>query len=81
MEPMKLENTIEIKDLMVLASYNTLKSFDSSGLNYHLNDNEGLLNEIAEKYATEFKTNLVDLFDKQVLLLPIDQLQSHLTED
>lgn len=79
MEP--LNNPIELKDLMVLASYNTLKSFDSSGLNYHLEDNEGLLNEIVEKYSAEFRTNLFDLFEKRMLLIPIDQLQSRLSGD
>lgn len=57
---------INMDELMVLASYKTLKNFDSSDLKYHLHDITGMIEDISEEFKKQFNENLLIFYKEEL---------------
>lgn len=75
------EAKIELKDLMALASYRTLESFDASSLKDYGSDDESMIKDVADGFSSQFKINLQQIFQEQLILVSsletLNQLDVH----
>ena len=53
-----MSDKIEILDLLALASFKTLQNFDTSSIHYHLNDEDGLVEEVSQAFQKTIQGKL-----------------------
>lgn len=80
-----MSDKIEILDLLALASFKTLQNFDTSSIHYHLNDEDGLVEEVSQAFQKQFKENFKECYSTQKRLIgaamALDQLHYQQSED
>lgn len=86
MESRKIKTgSVELKDLMALASFKTLNNFDTSSIAYRSEDADQLIEDVSNEFMIQFKENLNEYYETQKKLLItealFDQTQFHQSED
>lgn len=73
--------SIELTELMALASFKTLSNFDTSSIAYRSEDADQLIEDISNEFMIQFKENLNEYYETQKKLLItealFDQTQFH----
>lgn len=77
--------SVELKDLMALASFKTLSNFDTSSIAYRSENADQLIEDVSNEFMIQFKENLNEYYETQKKLLItealFDQTQFHQSED